>query len=110
MVHFAHEHERLIKAFNKGMHAWVLQDIFAKHIPRASLSFAASASRLSSVVLQDLLQPQNSDLQIREGENGVFVAGVHEVEVNGTEDCLHLLQVGDRNRCTLNPLPQAARV
>ncbi|BDA45755.1 probable Kinesin heavy chain at N-terminal half [Coccomyxa sp. Obi] len=49
-------------------------------------------------LLQDLLQPQNNDLQIREGEDGVFVAGVHEVEVKKVEDCLHLLQVGDRNR------------
>ncbi|CAL8470663.1 g10205 [Coccomyxa elongata] len=49
-------------------------------------------------LLQDLLQPQNNDLQIREGEDGVFVAGVHEVEVEKVEDCLHLLQVGDRNR------------
>jgi kinesin family protein 5 len=47
---------------------------------------------------QDLLQPQNNDLQIREGEDGVFVAGVHEVEVKTMEDCLHLLQVGERNR------------
>ena len=49
--------------------------------------------------MQDLLQPQNNDLQIREGEDGVFVAGVHEVEVKNMEDCLHLLQIGDRNRC-----------
>ena len=47
---------------------------------------------------QDLLQPQNSDLLIREGDNGVFVAGVHEVEVGSMEDCLHLLQIGERNR------------
>lgn len=40
-------------------------------------------------------------MQIREGENGVFVAGVHEVEVKSMEDCLHLLQVGDRNRSEL---------
>lgn len=52
----------------------------------------------SSVLLQDLLQPQNSDLLIREGDSGVFVAGVHEVEVGSMEDCLHLLQVGERNR------------
>jgi len=85
------------------MHAWVLQNILAKHMQSFS-TVAASASRLSFVALQDLLQPQNSDLQIREGESGVFVAGVHEVEVNCTEDCLHLLQVGDRNRCTLKAL------
>ena len=47
---------------------------------------------------QDLLQPQNENMQIREGANGVFVEGVHETEVRSTEDCLRLLQMGDRNR------------
>ncbi len=58
---------------------------------------------LCFVAVQDLLQPQNNDLQIREGEDGVFVAGVHEVEVKNMEDCLHLLQIGDRNRRAPKP-------
>ena len=49
--------------------------------------------------MQDLLRPENENLQIRESETGVFVAGVHEKEVKGMEDCLHLLQLGERNRC-----------
>ena len=49
-------------------------------------------------VLQDLLRPENENLQIRESDTGVFVAGVHETEVKGMEDCLHLLQLGERNR------------
>ncbi|KAK9845464.1 hypothetical protein WJX81_007142 [Elliptochloris bilobata] len=49
-------------------------------------------------LIQDLLRPENNDLQIREGDAGVYVAGVHEAEVAGMEDCLHLLQLGDRNR------------
>ena len=49
--------------------------------------------------MQDLLRPENNDLQIREGEAGVYVAGVHEAEVASMEACLHLLQLGDRNRC-----------
>ena len=61
----------------------------------------------SVLLLQDLLQPQNSDLLIREGDAGVFVAGVHEVEVGSVEDCLHLLQIGERNRsgpkCWMQP-------
>ena len=48
--------------------------------------------------VQDLLRPENENLQIREGDTGVFVAGVHETEVKGMEDCLHLLQLGERNR------------
>lgn len=47
---------------------------------------------------QDLLRPENENLQIRESDTGVFVAGVHETEVKGMEDCLHLLQLGERNR------------
>ncbi len=50
--------------------------------------------------MQDLLQPQNENMQIREGANGNFVEGVHETEVRSTEDCLRLLQMGDRNRYT----------
>lgn len=49
-------------------------------------------------VTQDLIQPQNSDLQIRENENGVYMAGVSEREVASMDDCLNLLHVGDRNR------------
>lgn len=47
-----------------------------------------------------MLRPENENLQIRESDTGVFVAGVHETEVKGMEDCLHLLQLGERNRCT----------
>ena len=60
-------------------------------------SLHANATKPS--VLQDLLRPENENLQIRESETGVFVAGVHEKEVKGMEDCLHLLQLGERNRC-----------
>ena len=48
--------------------------------------------------IQDLIKPQNSDLQIRENENGVYVAGVSEHEVSSMDDCLNFLHVGDRNR------------
>ena len=51
--------------------------------------------------MQDLIQPQNGDLQIRENENGVYVAGVSEREVSSMDDCLNLLHIGDRNRCRL---------
>lgn len=57
----------------------------------------------TSAVVQDLIQPQNSDLQIRENENGVYVAGVTEREVNSMDDCLNLLHVGDRNRHSHTP-------
>ena len=56
--------------------------------------------------VQDLLRPENENLQIRESDTGVFVAGVHETEVKGMEECLHLLQLGERNRyCLLAQVP-----
>ena len=53
-----------------------------------------------SSLLQDLLRPESENLQIRENEGGVFVAGVHQQEVSNITQCLHLLQMGDRNRTT----------
>ena len=47
---------------------------------------------------QDLLRPASENMQIREGENGVFVAGVHEQEIKSVDECLRHLQLGDRNR------------
>lgn len=35
---------------------------------------------------------------IRENESGVFISGVQEVQVKKMEDCLQLLQLGERNR------------
>lgn len=51
--------------------------------------------------IQDLLRPESENLQIRESEGGgVYVAGVCEREVASIEQCLALLQQGDRNRTT----------
>lgn len=30
--------------------------------------------------------------------NGVFVSGVHDVPVTSLEECLHYLELGERNR------------
>ncbi|KAI5084376.1 hypothetical protein GOP47_0000545 [Adiantum capillus-veneris] len=49
--------------------------------------------------IQDLLNPETSNLQIREGEDGgIFIAGVHEIEVRSLEDVVTLLMLGDCNR------------
>lgn len=50
--------------------------------------------------MQDLLSPETGDnLPIREGEGGaVHVPGLRQVEVKNLDDCLRLLQLGDRNR------------
>lgn len=49
-------------------------------------------------LIQDLLKPENENLQIRESSNGVFIAGVDEQPVRSTAECLRLMQLGDQNR------------
>ncbi|BBN13099.1 hypothetical protein MPTK1_6g00780 [Marchantia polymorpha subsp. ruderalis] len=48
--------------------------------------------------IQDLLRPESCNMQIREGETGVYVSGIQEVEVKSAEDVMKLLLLGDRNR------------
>lgn len=56
---------------------------------------------LGVLIAQDLLNPKAGDLQLRENaEDGVHVPGMKEVLVTRLEDCLELLKVGERNRCT----------
>ncbi len=53
-----------------------------------------------SLPTQDLLDPSRSNLQLRENDQGVHIAGVKELEVRSMEDCLCHLATGDRNRST----------
>ncbi|KAK3245231.1 hypothetical protein CYMTET_45190 [Cymbomonas tetramitiformis] len=54
--------------------------------------------------IQDLLRPEKSKLAIRDtgkgkgGSQGVYVDNMEEVEVNSMDECISLLQLGDRNR------------
>ena len=55
----------------------------------------------SNCTTQDLLQPRAVELALRESPEGALeVPGLREVEVCSLEDCLGLLQLGDRNRCS----------
>lgn len=48
---------------------------------------------------QDLLQPENKNLSLRETpDGGVYVEGVRAVEVTSLEGCIQLLTSGDANR------------
>jgi len=59
-------------------------------------------SKCCSASAQDLLQPRAVELGLRESPEGAIeVPGLREVEVCSLEDCLGLLQLGDRNRCAL---------
>ncbi|GJP47396.1 hypothetical protein CLOM_g6589 [Closterium sp. NIES-68] len=64
------------------------------HTYRVSMSYI----QIYMEMIQDLLRPSSSNMQIRESENGVYISGVEEVEVTCVEDCLKLLAVGERNR------------
>lgn len=48
--------------------------------------------------MQDLLKLDKQDLALREGEDGVFIEGVHEAPVRDAAACMRLLQRGERNR------------
>lgn len=64
------------------------------HDYRVSMSYI----QIYMEMIQDLLRPSSSNMQIRESENGVYISGVEEVEVRCVEDCLKLLSLGERNR------------
>ena len=49
-------------------------------------------------MIQDLLRPSSSNMQIRESEHGVYISGVQEVQVEKVEESLRLLALGERNR------------
>ena len=51
--------------------------------------------------IQDLLEPTNKDIRIREDpEQGVYLEGVQWVKVNSTSDCANVFHFGEKNRVT----------
>eukprot|EP00897_Mesotaenium_endlicherianum_P005553 jgi/Mesen1/5025/ME000025S04423 len=66
----------------------------SEHDYRVTMSYI----QIYMEMIQDLLRPPSSNMQIRENEHGVYISGVHEVEVKKVDDCLRLLALGERNR------------
>ena len=64
------------------------------HIYRVSMSYI----QIYMEMIQDLLRPSSSNMQIRESEHGVYISGVQEVQVEKVEESLRLLALGERNR------------
>eukprot|EP00271_Cylindrocystis_brebissonii_P005282 TRINITY_DN1725_c0_g1_i1.p1 TRINITY_DN1725_c0_g1~~TRINITY_DN1725_c0_g1_i1.p1 ORF type:complete len:749 (-),score=129.47 TRINITY_DN1725_c0_g1_i1:469-2715(-) len=65
------------------------------HEYRVSMSYI----QIYMEMIQDLLRPSTSNMQIRESDQGgVYISGVEEVEVGNIEDCLKYLALGERNR------------
>lgn len=51
--------------------------------------------------IQDLLEPNNKDIRIREDpEQGVYLEGVQWVKVSSTADCANVFHFGEKNRVT----------
>ncbi len=49
--------------------------------------------------LQDLIEPSNSEVRIRESpENGVFLTGNTWVQVSSTKECLKTISNAEKNR------------
>eukprot|EP00742_Colponemidia_sp_Colp-10_P005079 GILJ01005425.1.p1 GENE.GILJ01005425.1~~GILJ01005425.1.p1 ORF type:complete len:1097 (-),score=197.52 GILJ01005425.1:131-3421(-) len=67
----------------------------AEHVYTVYLSFV----QIYMEMLQDLLQPSNENLRIREDPvEGVFVSGCSSFIITSVADCLRYIQQGDSNR------------
>ncbi len=49
------------------------------HIKKSSVSHIHSLLESTKLQIQDLLRPESCNMQIREGDNGVYVSGIEEV-------------------------------
>eukprot|EP00889_Picochlorum_renovo_P004528 jgi/Picre1/31558/NNA_006910.t1 len=78
----------------------VAQDVFQKVQNEDTCTVRLSYLQIYCEQIQDLLKPEAGDnLSIREGKKGyVSVPDLSEMEVTCLDDCLRLLQLGDRNR------------
>eukprot|EP00887_Chlorella_sp_A99_P003331 scaffold26.g3331.t1 len=86
-----------------GMVPRALAEVFSAIAADPSHDYTCHLSyiQIYMELIQDLLRPDSDNLQIREREQGgVFVSGVCQKEVASIEQCLALLQQGDRNRTT----------
>ena len=51
--------------------------------------------------MQDLLEPKNKDIRIREDtEHGVYLEGVQWIKVKSTNQCVEAFISGEKNRAT----------
>jgi len=89
-----------IEPNNIGMMPRAAAEIFvqANNDPSHEYMVLMSYVQIYMELIQDLLRPESENLSIRENEGGVFISGVQEVQVKKMEDCLQLLQLGERNR------------
>eukprot|EP00944_MAST-04C_sp_MAST-4C-sp1_P015958 g15958.t1 len=88
---------------NAGVIPQAIQNIFGYIQADDEHQFAVTMSYLQIYLdtLQDLLQPNNEQISIRENaRQGVFVANATTVDIYSLDDFLKVLDVGNRNRVT----------
>lgn len=68
---------------------------------KVEITLTASYVQIYCEMLQDLLDPSNTNLSVREkGDGRVFVEGLSAVPVTSLNQCLDLIRDGDQNRTT----------
>jgi hypothetical protein len=90
-----------ISEHNIGVIPRAVAEIFhrASADPMSSYTVQLSYVQLYCEMLQDLLNPEAQNLQIREGDrSGVFLTGATELPVTCLEDALGLLELGEKHR------------
>eukprot|EP00792_Barthelona_sp_PAP020_P004310 TRINITY_DN2039_c0_g1_i1.p1 TRINITY_DN2039_c0_g1~~TRINITY_DN2039_c0_g1_i1.p1 ORF type:complete len:1166 (+),score=370.32 TRINITY_DN2039_c0_g1_i1:49-3546(+) len=88
---------------HEGLIPRCISDIFDYGISleNTSLKVEMTYVQIYMEMLQDLLDPNNDDLRVREdASNGVFLAGAAKVEIATLKDAMDLLIMGNKNRST----------
>ncbi|GAX79215.1 hypothetical protein CEUSTIGMA_g6655.t1 [Chlamydomonas eustigma] len=84
-----------------GMIPRAVAEVFKKAQEDPFHSYAVSMSyiQIYMELIQDLLSPESDNLQIREdANNGVYLTNAQEVAISDLAQCLHYLELGERNR------------
>ena len=91
-----------ISEHNIGVIPRAVAEIFQRSASDFSSTYTIHMSyvQLYMEMLQDLLNPESQNLQIREGDRGagVFLTGAVEHPITCLEDALGLLELGERHR------------
>lgn len=74
------------------------------------IDFFSSIVSIFNEKVYDLLKDprMRNPLKVRESDEGVFIEGISEYQLKSQEDCLKLLQVGDRNKNIMNETDEVA--
>lgn len=86
---------------NSGLLPRAVKDIFNvidKEKETIETKVSVSYLQIYMEQIQDLLQPENNNLQIREGKHKIYVEGLTKHQVRNADDILLLMDIGNRSR------------